>query len=298
MTIATGNFPELLWPGIHDLWGIAYKDWDKLYTKIYEVKKSDKAFEKEQGLTGLGLAMVKDQQAPITYADPFQGYQKEYVNVTFALGTTITREMNEDDQYSYINKVPKMLARSENQTRETIGFNVLNRAQTSGYNGADGVTLLSALHPLVGGGTFRNKLATDADLSQTSLETAIQDIDDFVDDQSLKIAVKAKTLVVPTALRFTAMKLLQTAGVTGSNDNDMNPLKGQGLTLVVSPYLTDPDSWFLVTDVDNGLVWYDRRPAEIVRDNEFDTQSLKVATTSRFVCGFTDPRGVYGCMGA
>lgn len=294
MTIATGNFPELLWPGIHDLWGISYNDFKTLYTRIFEVKKSTMAFEKEQGLTGLGLAMVKDQQAPITYSDPFQGYQKEYVNVTFALGTTITREMNEDDQYNYINKIPKMLARSARQTEETIAFNHLNRATTAGYVGADGQTLLSASHPLVGGGTYRNQLATAADLTQTTLETAIQDLMDFVDDQSLKIKVMPECLIVPTALNFTAKKLLQSEKVVGSADNDKNLLPSEGLDLVVSPYLTDPQNWFIKTDVDNGLVWYNRRPAEIIRDNEFDTQNLKVATSFRISSGWTDPKGIYG----
>lgn len=304
MTIATGNFPELLWPGIAEIWANTYNDFPSLYPRLFQVKKSDKRFEKEQGVTGLPLAGVKDEGSGINYVDPYQGYQKEYVNVTYALGAIVTREMYDDDQYNYINGLPKMLARSLRQTEETIAFNHFNRAFNSAYTGADGRQLCSGggsggtAHPLVGGGTFRNELTTSADLTQTALEQAIQDIMDFVDDQSLKIRVMPKALVVPTQLNFVAQKIIKTPNAVGSADNDINPIPGQNLDLVVSPYLTDTDAWFLTTDVDNGLTWYNRRAAEILRDNEFDTQNLKFATTKRFVSGWTDPRGVFGSPGA
>lgn len=298
MTIASGNFAELLWPGIADIWAHQYKDWEPLYTKIFSTKNSDKAFEKEQGVTGLGLAAVKEQGNAISYDDMFQGFQKEYVNVTYALGATVTREMYEDDQYNYINDIPRFLAKSMRQTEETIAFNHLNRAFNSSFTGADGQSLASASHPLVGGGTFSNQLAVSADLTQTSLEQAIQDLMDWVDDRSLKMRAMPKCLVVPTQLNFTARKLLETDYVVGSADNDKNPIPGLFQDLVVSPYLTDTDAWFIVTDVDNGLTWFNRREAEINRDNEFDTQNLKFATTKRFSSAWTDPRGIYASPGA
>jgi len=298
MTIGTGNFAELLWPGIADKFGTSYNDYPPLYKKIFQIKQSDKRFEKEQGLTGLPLAAVKDEGKNASYSDPFQGFQKEYVNVTYALGTSVTREMHEDDLYNYINDLPKMLARSMHQTEETIAFNHINNAQTSGINGADGVTLASASHPLVAGGTYSNQLATPADLTNTSLETATQNLMDFVDDQGLKIRVMPKCLVVATANNHTAVKLLETDFVVGTADNDKSVIKGLFKDLVVSPWLTDPDAWSIITDVPNGLVWYDRRAAEIVRDNEFDTQNLKMLTTRRFSSGWTDPRGFYFTPGA
>jgi hypothetical protein len=298
MTVASGNFAELLWPGIHDIWGQVYKDWPALYSKIFNMKRSSMAFEKEQGVTGLGLASVKDQGDSIDYDDPFQGFQKEYVNVTYSLGAIITREMYEDDQYNYINGIPKMLAKSMRQTEETIAFNHLNRAQNTNFTGADDVTLANASHPLVGGGTFRNQLATAADLTQTSLEQACQDIMDWVDDRQLKIRAMPKCLVVPTQSNFTARRLLESDFVVGSADNDKNGLIGLFQDLIVSPYLTDNDAFHIITDVDDGLTWYTRRASEMNRDNEFDTQNLKFATTQRFSSGWTNPRGYFMSPGS
>ncbi len=298
MTVASGNFAELLWPGIADIWANNYNDYEPLYTKIFETKRSDKRFEKEQGVTGLGLAGVKDEGSAVPYEDPFQGFQKEYVNVTYALGTTVTREMYEDDQYNYINSMPAMLARSLRQTEETLAFDHFNRGFNSAFTGADGLELFSSVHPLVGGGTYRNELATPADLTQTSIEQALQDLMDFVDDQNLKIRVMPKCLVVPTQVNFRARKILESSYVTGSADNDNNPIPGLFKDLVVSPYLTDTDAWFIITDVPNGMTWYNRRSAEITRDNEFDTENLKFKTTERFDSGWTDPRGAFGTAGA
>lgn len=301
MTVATGNFPELLWPGIHKLFGERYKDWSPLFEQIFSMQKSDNAFEKVQGLTGLGLLVQKDQGNAVTYSDPKQGLQKEFVNVTYGLGSSVTREMFEDDQYSYINKIPRFLARSARHTRETMAFNHLNRAFNASYTGADGLSLCNASHTLVMGGTYSNQLATPADLSQTSLETATNALMDHVDDQQLKINARPRKLVVPTALRHTAMKLLETEMVVGSADNDKNTAKGlfSGPPLV-SPWLTDPDAWFIIVDIGetDGLVWLDRRPVGLERDNEFTTQSLRFQTSGRWSSGWVDPRGVYGTAGA
>jgi uncharacterized protein YbaR (Trm112 family) len=299
MTTGSGSFPELLWPGISDLWGDTYYDsYEPLYEKIFEMRKSNMRFEKMQNVTGLGLASVKDEGSPIGYEDPFEGPQEEFVNTTYAQGAIITREMVEDDMYQFIDEIPGMLAESLRQTEETIAFNHLNRAFNSSYTGADGVSLCNASHSLVGGGTYRNQLNTASDLSQTSLETATQDLMDFVNEMSLKIRVMPKCLVVPTALNHTALKLIESDLVIGSADNDPNTTKGLFQDLIVSPWLTDSDAWFIVTDIRHGLVWFDRRDAEIVRDNEFDTQNLKIANTKRFSSGWSDPRGVFGTAGA
>lgn len=297
MTVSTGNFAELLWPGIQVIWGNNYNQWTPLWSRAFDVRESDKAFEKEQGVTGMPLAAIKDQGSPIPYVDPYQGFQKEYVNVTYALGGSVTREMYEDDQYNYINSIPEMLARSMRQTEETVSFAVLNNGFSSSFTGADGQSLFSTTHPLVAGGTYKNRPTTASDLTQTALEQAQIDSLDLVDDQGLKINVQNKMLIVPTALKFTAEKILGTEYEVDTANNTINPVRGS-LELVVSPYLTDTDAWFIKTDVPNGLRFYNRRAAEIERDNEFSTQNLLFITTRRFSVGWTDPKGIYGSPGA
>ncbi|MCB7127949.1 MAG: Mu-like prophage major head subunit gpT family protein [Candidatus Brocadiales bacterium] len=297
MAVSTGNFAELLWPGIEVIFGNTYNDYEALYPKVFEKKKSTLAFEKNQGVTGLPLAGIKNQGNSIPSIDPQQGFQKEYVNITYAIGSSITRELYEDDQYSYIKTIPTLLARSLYQTEETTAFNVLNNGFNSSITGADGIELFSTAHLNVDGSTFSNRLATDSDLTQTSLETALQDLLDFVDDQSLKIRVQPKCLVVPTASNFRARKLLESSYVVGKADNDINPVQGLFQDLVVSPYLTDNDAWFIITDVPNGLTFYTRREVDLDKDNEFATQNLLFSATKRWSVSWTDPRGAFGTPG-
>lgn len=297
MAVGTGNFAELLWPGIAELWGFTYERYPALYSKVFEMKTATKAFEKEQGATGLPLASIKDQGGNIDYVDLLQGFQKEYVMVTFALGTVITREMVEDEQYNYINQVPEFLAESMNQTEETVSFNIINNGHGGGTVSADGVQLFSASHTAADGSTYSNTLAVAADLSQTSIEQMCQNIMDLTDERGLKLRAYPKCLIVPTQSNFRARKILESSYVTGSADNDVNPIPGLFQDLVVSPYITDSDAWYITTTTRNGLSFYRRRAAEIERDNEFDTQNLKIITTTRFDVDVTDGRGVFGTAG-
>lgn len=294
---STANFPELLWPGIKTIFGDTYNEWPALYSQFFELETSDKAFEKEQQLTNLPKATVKGEGDDITFESMYQGYQKEYYHVTYGIGGAITREMYEDDQYGYIRKLPAMLGRAMRETEEVVAHAVLNNGFST--TGPDGVVLFSALHPLTGtGGTLSNTAATAADLTQTSLEQAVIDISNWTDDQGNKMLCKPRKLIVPTAYTFQARKILETQYEVGSADNDKNILATMPIEPIVSPYLTDDDAWYLTTDCMDGLKFFTRREAEIERDNEFDTQNLKIATTKRFSTGYTDWRGVYGNPGA
>jgi phage major head subunit gpT-like protein len=206
--------------------------------------------------------------------------------------------MMEDDQYNIMRQIPRMLGVSLRQTEETVATNVLNNGFDSAFTGSDGQPLFSASHPLVGGGTGSNTPSTASDLSQTSLETAIIDIQDFRDDQGLRINVDAKKLVVPRSEYFNARKILQTQYAVGSADNDVNVLSNMDLEIVDTNFLTDQDAWYLTTNVTNGLKFFWRRKPELDRDNDFNTDNFKVKTSCRFSVGFTDWRGAYASPGA
>jgi phage major head subunit gpT-like protein len=296
--LATGNFAELLWPGIIALWGTKYKQWDTKYAKFFTIQTSDKAFEKVQQITGFPKAAIKEEGNEAYFAQMYQGYQKEYRPLTYSIGAVVTREMVEDDQYNVIRQIPTLLAKSMRETEEVVAHNVLNNAFDATVLGPDGSTLCATNHTLVNGTTLSNRPATDADLSLTSLENAITSIMRFTDDQGLQINVKPTKLVVPSDLYFTANKILESQYVTGSADNDVNIVTNMGLEPIDTPYLTDTDAWFLVTDVDNGLNFFRRRAAELDQDNDFETDNLKMKTTTRFAVGFDDFRKVYGTTGA
>lgn len=298
---STGFAPELLYPGLAELWGHEYNQAEVKYKKFFQMKDSSKAFEKEQEITGFATAGVKDQGDSVTFARLTQGVQKEYVHITYGLGAIITREMMEDDQYGFINQVPRLLSEAMVRTEETVATAKLNNAFDTSITGADGKELCSTTHPFSGssGGTWSNTPTVAVDLTQTSLESAYLDVLNLRDGNNQRLNYSPKQLIVSRGDWFNAQKILKTQYKVGSADNDVNIISELGLELVMTNYLTDQDAWFLRNGVPNGLVFYRRRAAEMERDNDrVGTQNLAIVTTTRFSVDHTDPRDIWGSPGA
>jgi len=299
--ITSSSFAKLLWPGINALYGKAYNDYPEEWKSLgFQVNKSSKAYEEDVGLSSFGLASVKSEGGPISYDTERQGFTTRYNHVVYALGFIITREIYEDDQYDQVGKKKaNALARSMKQTKEIVAANIFNRATTSGYTGGDGVVLLSASHPNVAGGTWSNMPSTAADLSEAAIEQAFIDIAAFRDDRGLLIAAKPKKLVIAPANAFEAKRILGTDGRVGTDNNDLNAIKTMGIIgdVTVNHYLTDSDQWTIVTDVADGLKYFERRGDQFEMDNDFDTENAKYKATARYSFGWSDPRCVYGSVG-
>lgn len=301
MVMNTGAFSEALWPGIEAWFGDSYKDWPTIWEKLVDVHQSDKAFEKFQGITNYGLAGIKDQGGSIPYRDKYQGFPREIINVTYGIGSTITYEMMRYDQYSKFKAIPTQLAQSVRKTEETVVANVLNNGFSSAL-AADGLSLFNASHLLVADSstTQRNTPATAADLSQTALEQAYIDIGNFVDDQNLPIVVRPQKLIVPVESQHLARKILDTEYEVDSGNNTINPVSNSRLPLelIVTPWTTDTDAWFIKTDEADGIVFTDVDPVMLDRDNDFDTKNLKFSAMRLFGVNPVNYLGYYGSPGA
>ena len=299
--ITSSSFAKLLWPGLNAIWGKEYNDYPVEWDKLFEKNSSDRAYEEDLGLSSFGLANVKAEGAPITYDTERQGFTSRYNHVVYALGFIITREIYEDDQYGKVGaQKAKALARSMRHTKETVGANIYNRAFNPSFVGGDGVSLINANHPNVSGGTFSNQIAVASDLSEAALEQAVIDIAGFRDDRGLLIAAKPEKLVIPYQLQFEAARILGADGRVGTDLNDPNVLKDRGIfsNVVTNHFLTDPDAWFILTNVKDGLKYFERRGDQFEMDNDFDTENAKFKATARYSFGWSDPRAVYGSQGA
>lgn len=297
--ITTSSFAKALWPGVNTWYGDSYKDYPEEWSKLFNKETSDRAYEEDVGLTSFGLAVVKNEGAPITYDTMRQGFTTRYNHVTYALGFIVTREIYEDQQYDIIKKRAQALARSMRQTKEIIGANIFNRAFNASYTGGDGVSLINSGHNNVSGGTWSNVLGTAADISEAALEQAEIDIAAFRDDRGLLIAAKPRALVIHPANKFEVRRILDADGRVGTDLNDPNVIKDMGLysQVIINHYLTDQDAWFILTDQPDGLKYFERRGDQFDMDNDFDTENAKFKATARYSFGWTDPRCIYGSAG-
>lgn len=295
----TGSLSKLLWPGINKIWGEAYPQYGEEWSKVFTKHKSSRNWEEDVGMSGFTLLSVKGEGAPITYDTMKQGFTTRYIHVVYASGFQITREAVEDKLYTIeSDKKARALAKAEKHTRETIGANVLNRAFNSSYTGGDAKELCATDHPNVAGGTYSNELATPALLSEASIEDMTLDIWDLQDDRGLKAALKPRKLIIPTALAFEAERLFGSTGRVGTANNDLNTMKGhfpQGYD--VMHWLTSTTAYFILTDAEDGLKYFERRAPEFKADNDFDTDNAKFKVSARYSFGWTDPRCIYGTSG-
>lgn len=248
MAMNRAQFAKMLEPGLNTLFGLEYDSYPPEYSAVFSSNSSSKAFEEDVLLQGFGSAPTKDEGAAISYDTGSQQWTARYQHETVALAFSITEEAEEDGQYGSIaSRYTKALARSMASTKEIKAANVLNNAQTAGFNGGDGVVLLSASHPTTAG-VQSNVLATAADLSETSLESILIQISDMKDDRGLRIAAQGTQLIIPTAYTFVAERLLESQLRTGTADNDINAIKSGGYLpkgYHIMRRLTDSDAFFV-----------------------------------------------------
>ena len=301
MAISRSQLVKELEPGLNALFGLEYKRYDSEHEEIFIKETSDRAFEEEVMLSGFGNAAIKAEGSGVNYDQAQETFTARYTHNTIALAFAITEEAIEDNLYDRLaSRYTKALARSMANTKQVTAANVLNNGFSTSYLGGDGSPLFSTTHATISG-TFRNTLATQADLNETSLEQSLIDIAAFTDERGLKIAAQGMKLIIPSEQQFTADRLMSSAGRVGTADNDINAIRNKGMIpqgYVVNHYLTDSDAFFIITDVPNGLKYFERSPIRTSMEGDFETGNVRYKARERYSFGWSDPRGIFGSSGA
>jgi hypothetical protein len=301
MAISRAQLVKELEPGLNALFGLEYKSYANEHAEIFDTESSDRAFEEEVMLSGFANATVKPEGQGVQFDDAQETFTARYTNETIALAFAITEEAIEDNLYDRLaSRYTKALARSMANTKQVKAAAVLNNGFNANFAGGDGVALFATDHPTIAG-TFSNELAVASDLNETSLEQALIDIAAMTDERGLKIASRGMKLIIPSALQFTADRLMKSEGRTGTADNDINAIKNMGMVsqgYTVNHYLTDTDAFFIKTDVPNGLKHFVRSPIKTTMEGDFDTGNVRYKARERYSFGFSDPRGIFGSPGA
>jgi hypothetical protein len=301
MAISRAQLLKELLPGLNALFGLEYKRYAEEHKEIYETENSERSFEEEVKLSGFAAAPVKNEGAAIAYDNGQEAWTARYTHETIAYGFSITEEAVEDNLYDSLSaRYTKALARSMSYTKQIKAAFPLNNGFTS-YQSGDGVNLFSTQHPLVSGSFNSNRPSTPTDLNETALEAAVIQIAAWTDERSLLIAARPRKLIVPPALMFVATRLLETELRVGTTDNDINAVKSNGSIpegYTVNHFLTDPNGWFLTTDVPNGMKHFVRSPLSTSMDGDFDTGNARYKARERYSFGVSDPLGIYGSPGS
>ena len=304
MAISRAQLVKELEPGLNALFGLEYKRYENQHAEIYVTESSDRAFEEEVMLSGFANADVKAEGQGISYDEAQETYTARYTMETIALAFAITEEAIEDNLYDRLaSRYTKALARSMSNAKEVKGALPLNNGlpAVATFKTGDAVALFSTAHPCSTGPNVANTLATQADLNETSLEQSLIDIAAMTDERGLRIAAKGVKMIIPSANQFNAERLMKSQGRTQTADNDINAINSMGMIpqgYRVNNFLTDADSWYIITDVPNGMKMFSRTPLSTSMEGDFDTGNVRYKARERYSFGASDFRGIFGVEGA
>jgi hypothetical protein len=279
------------------------KELPKIYPNVYNIKSSDRKFERIVTYVPFGDTVSKAEGDAYTMDQIRQGYTKDFTHTENGLGFEVTQTALEDDAENLLSRAGEWLAFSARYVEEGRAANPFNNGFTSETT-PDGVSVFNTAHVLKSGGTAKNRPSTDADLSAQSLTQAMIDVQTDQKDEAGHLAapITKWILYVPPALEFLADRLINSTGLPGSADNDRNPIKSlRTWEVVVNPRLSDSDAWFLVAGnkSQHGMTFYRRVPITqepMATDARTGNRIIKVR--HRFSVGAWTWVGLYGTAGA
>lgn len=317
MTVNRNSIPKSLVPGVHEFVGLSYGETPQEHLPLFDVLTSQRAFEEEVYMSGMGGAPTKGEGAAVSFDDIQESWTARYQMETVAIGFAVTKEAFDDDLYDNIARAKAQeLGRAMADTKQVKAAAVFNRGFNSSYTGGDGVPLFSNNHPTISGTDFDNAVAVD--LSESALEDACIAISKFTNDRGILISARPQSLHIPTDLSFIADKILKSDLSTGQGIynsansltaaqsaagtvNDINVLRTMGKFpggVHINHRFTDPDAWFIKTTVANGTKMFVREALSGSEDVDFVTDNMLFKFRERYAFGWTDPRGWYGSSGA
>lgn len=305
MAIQTrGTFVELydnIDKEVFGLLGSALKELENKWRQVINVKTSDRKFERVMSVTGVGDIPEKGEGAAYTASVIRPGWSKDFIHTEFGAMFEVTQTALEDDQYDQLSQNAKWFMFASRQVEEKRAAILYNNGFSTELS-PDGVSIFNASHVLKGGGTARNILASAADLTATSLEQALIDVQTETKLEAGQIVSAPTSLLlhIPPALEFQAHRLVNSQLRPGVADNDVNALKERNWSIVVNPFLTDADAWFIqnANKKQHGMTSYTRVPISMEpprTDPRTSNRMYPVRWRRSFGCSFW--QGVFGSPG-
>ena len=304
-THVSENFGKLLYPGLRKIFFETYDEIPEQFPKIFNVETSNSATETDHGMGAFGDWTERtDELSPVAYAKIKDGGEVTYKHKAFTKGFMISRELNDDEKYGQMKKMAKALARAGRAKVEKDAITVLTKgfkSDVGAFKGRDEKELFHDQHTLVDSAKTCSNLMTGP-LNEVNLKKAIQMMASQLDEAGNLIQMKATKLIVPPALEDTALRLLHSSQLPGTELNDTNEYLKNRLQVVVMDYLGataggSDTAWFLQDGTRHELNFFWRVKPEFKNEEDFDTFVAKYRGYMRYSYGFSDWRGMVGSKG-
>ena len=160
---------------------------------------------------------------------------------TYAKQFSMTRQAFVNDDIGFLTRVPGLYAQAAKKTIDKQVYSILINNPAI----YDGKTLFHADH--------KNLIGSGAAPSQSTIQAIILQMQKQTDPFGDPIYMTPAKLVVPVGYEFDLAVIFRSAQVTGSANNDINPLYNYPLQVVHSPLLNalagaNACPWFMLAD--------------------------------------------------
>lgn len=204
---------------------------------------------------------------------------------------TVSRETIINDDLFAIKQIPTKLAVSAAYTLAEFVYAFLS----ANPNIYDGSALFTS-------GAPHTNLGASA-LSSATMQTGVIAMRKQANFAGKILGLRPRYLIVPPDLEFTAMVVTKSAGVPGSNNNDINPMLGY-VTPIVSAQLTSTSQWYFAADpmtvdtIEIGFVGGQVNPALFIQDQplfglNFTQDVISYKIRHEYGGAVVDYRGLY-----
>ena len=201
-------------------------------------------------MSDVGLWDTIGEIQEVPEATPRAGNKYTIQIADYAKGVSISKDFFDDNLFGYWSRIVKQLAFKGRVTQDSNAFAIFRNAFTTQLS-ADGVSLINAAHPLLGGGTASNVIT--GPLTDVTLNDAVVALRQQVDQSGVVLGGTPTILVVPPALFKKAAELTQSVLTPFSANNAVNIYRSlMGIQVMSSPYLGaaaggSDTAWFLLT---------------------------------------------------
>ena len=210
----------------------------------------------------------------------------------------VTMETIINDDLRAVQRIPTKLAVAATTTINEVVAGLFTANAGAGPAMADTYNVFDATNHQGNAGTSA--------LSSTSLQAAMVALAKMTNSSGKRIGVVGRYLLVPPDLMYTAAIIAGTPQVPGSSNNDVNPLAGQIVPIVV-PNFADVNNWYLLASpaqvecLEVGFLNGREEPELMVQDNPtdgsvFTNDAITFKVRHIYGAGWLDYRGAYGSI--
>jgi hypothetical protein len=251
----------------------------------------------------LDFASLSSVSEDAAYTNIAWGDAREnYTPTKFGNLVVVTLETFLNDDVHAVTRIPTKIAHAATVTINEQVATLFTQSSGTGPTLSDTFHVFdSANHQ---GNTSNSTPAYD--LSSSSLQNAMTALEKIQNSASKRIGVRGRYLLIPPDLRWTAAVITQSQYASGTANNDINPLAGAIVPIVV-PQFTTTYQWYLLADpsqiesLEVGFLNGREEPELLVQDNPtqgavFTNDAISYKVRHIYGAGWLDYRGAFAAL--